>query len=98
MDNLRDKVDLDKKGYISTSDFADIIFSFFYKESFSSANKLIEVKKRKHVLAQDGISFSSEIPGYLSKLKNLTEFVLNNHNNYIYPNLFQPFLCFYYHF
>lgn len=54
-------------------------FSFFYKESFSSASKLIEVRKRKRILAQGGISISSEIPGYISKLKNLTEFILNNY-------------------
>lgn len=73
-----------------------INFSFFYKESFSSANKLIEVRKRKHVLAHGGISFSSEIPGYLSRLKNLTEFVLNNHiciEDYKeYRNLCQSYL------
>ena len=54
-------------------------FSFLYKKSFSSSNNLTEIQRRKHILAQGGLSFSSDIPGHISRLKNLTEFVLNNY-------------------
>lgn len=54
-------------------------FSFLYKESFKSAENLAKVRKRKSIIAKGGLSFSSEIPGHVAKLKNLTEFVLNNY-------------------
>lgn len=54
-------------------------FSFLYKESFISSGNLAKVKKRKSIIAKGGLSFSSEIPGHTAKLKNLTEFVLNNY-------------------
>lgn len=71
-------------------------FSFLYRESFISTGNLAKVRKRKSIIAHGGLSFSSEVPGYLSKLKNLIEFVLNNYilfeEYHEYRNLCESYL------
>ena len=71
-------------------------FSFLYKESFISSGNLAKVRKRKSIIAQGGLSFLSEFPGHTAKLKNLTEFVINNYilfeEYHEYRNLCESYL------